>query len=105
MAVSKFYSPYKPKKDIISSLTHITHSYATLHTHTHTHTHTSANVGRKGRIIPFCQYPLENAIPQIVNLPSSNSEYVKSTFVEVGLGRHISAESGNTMPFLVAYSW
>ena len=100
MAVSKFYSPYKPKKDIISSLTHITHSYATLHTHT-----ISANVGRKGRIIPFCQYPLENAIPQIVNLPSSNSEYVKSTFVEVGLGRHISAESGNTMPFLVAYSW
>ena len=85
---------------MISSLTHITHSSATLHTHT-----ISANVGRTGRIIPFCQYPLENAIPQIVNLPSSNSEYVKSTVVEVTLGRHISAESGNTMPFLVAYSW
>ena len=28
-----------------------------------------ANVGKKGRMIPFCQYPLENAIPQIVSLP------------------------------------
>ena len=70
-----------------------------------------ANVGKKGRMIPFCQYPLENAIPQIVKLP-------KYTPLEQRLGRNVgtylNAASrtrtvsnkilADTSPFYVAYS-
>ena len=77
-----------------------------------------ANVGKKGRMIPFCQYPLENAIPQIVSLPcyttleerrvcsEANSNAASPTSCTLSSFREAlySKNLVHTSPFFVAYS-
>ena len=62
-----------------------------------------ANVGKKGKMIPFCQYPLENAIPQIVNLPSPKAQCSRSKTFTPG-STQIPDDPTSTTPFFVAYS-